>query len=108
MPLENRITRESYPTKGTMSLILQESYRPRILSSLSCKCFCMLDLIGVSKEVLYLTVNLLLADFFSLFEAAAELEGDDSAFFDGVSGSGSFPYFCSKTNFLPRRVCVYR
>ena len=48
MPLENRITRESYPTKGTMSLILQESYRPRILSSLSCKCFCMLDLIGVS------------------------------------------------------------
>ena len=76
MPLENRITRESYPTKGTMSLILQESYRPRILSSLSCKCFCMLDLIWVSKEVLYLTVNLLHADFFSIL-AAAELDGDD-------------------------------
>ena len=67
----------------------------------------MLDVIRVSKKVLYLTVNLLLADFFSLL-AAAELDGDDSAFFDGVSGSGSLPYFCSKTNFLPRRVCVYR
>ena len=33
MTLENPITRESYPAKGTMSLISQESYVPRIISN---------------------------------------------------------------------------